>query len=209
VKAGDRDVTGEVIGDSGKLKAVSEDNYYWVTGDLLVMIGGMPNPYLKYYADTAGELTRQKQRGLRSAQVLEAELRALAIFAESDSWGDYRSYLELRGGEGYSGAALDTLLGLAGIEDTRVTLNVRNDGKYPFLADECSVEIPVGFDNGRTVEDPGWTIGEWLPELAKRIDTYESLLIGGIVERDRSLLEGAAETHPLIGPLELEYPELN
>jgi len=207
VMAGSRDITRSVSDDWRRLVSTDEDNYYWVTQKISKLFGGMPNPYLKYYADTFGELARQNENGLRGEKVLAAEARALKLFAGSDDWSEYAGYLNDRGGAGYSGAALDTLLGVSGIEDTRVVLNVQNHTSYPFLRELCSVEIPVRFMGGHAVGEPGMVTGTWLPELAKKIDTYEHYVIKGVLEKSKSHITRAATTHPLIGPLTLELPE--
>jgi 6-phospho-beta-glucosidase len=208
VMAGSRDVT-QMASDDKRLKGADEDNYYWVTPKLMRLFQGMPNPYLKYYADTFGELNRQRETGLRGEKVLQAEAEALKVFAGSDDWYEYEKYIDQRGGSGYSGAALETLLGLSGREDTRVVLNVQNHTTFRFLREQCSIEIPVRFLGGSAVDEPGQVTGDWLPELMRKIDTYEHYLLKGIVEKNKSHVSRAAAAHPLIGPLTLELPELD
>lgn len=162
-------------------------------------LGKLPNGYIWYYAfkreslaavkvarETRGEeverLNAQLFADLRTTDDPKAVYDAYLGRREDGHLAEeFRTAMNLKTGEGYCAVAVDVLLGLAGMGQSVVPVNVMNCGAIAGLAPDDVVEVP-SLITERLIR----------PLAVGPVDTESRLLIGQVKLYERSLVDAVA-----------------
>ena len=183
---------------------------YAFAPEVLQRLGMIPNGYLRYYYDAEAMVREQHAaKRTRGAVVHDIEEHLLACYADTRLC---RKPLELqqRGGAWYSTAAVRLLDDLLGTGDGVHVLNVPNGQAIPFLPAEVIVEVPARVTHGRITNEPllsmagdtpllaGHPVPPDVPELLRRVKTYELAVAHAAVTGSRADALAALAAHPLL-----------
>ncbi|HZR94156.1 MAG TPA: 6-phospho-beta-glucosidase [Gaiellaceae bacterium] len=167
--------------------------------DLVQRLGNVPSYYLHYFYDHDGVVDEQRRTKSRAEVVSEIEAELLHLYADP-SLAEKPELLQQRGGAGYSEAAVEliaSLVGTAGV--ARHVVNLRNQGTFPFLADDAVIEVPA-------LVRPGGVEAAELPELGAlerglvaHVSAYEDLALEAALHGGRERVFRALLAHPLVG----------
>ena len=143
-----------------------------------------------------------KTSGTRAEEVLRIEAELLEMYRDPALVAK-PALLEQRGGAYYSEAAvalIASLLGGADRADVHVA-NVRNDGLFPFLADDTVIEVPCDVSSSGIVPRATAPIEPLYAGLVAHVSAYEDLALQAALHggRDRvadALLAGNHEFLP-------------
>jgi 6-phospho-beta-glucosidase len=171
---------------------------------LIERLGVVPSYYLRYYYAHDEVVRELKQSGTRAEEVLRIEAELLEMYRDPALVAK-PALLEQRGGAYYSEAAvalIASLLGGADHADVHVA-NVRNDGFFPFLADDAVVEVPCDV-SGSGVRTRSTTPLEPLHAgLVAHVSAYEDLALQAARLGGRDRVAAALLAHPLVGQFDV------
>jgi len=173
--------------------------------EVLTSLACVPSYYLRYFYahdEVVRELTGAPTRG-ESVAAIEAKL--LHMYADSNLVTK-PELLGQRGGAFYSEAAIGLVSSLLSGNGGAHSVNVRNNGTLPFLADDAVIEATCSVDgSGATpvVTDP---VGPTMSGLIAHVSAYEELAIDAAIHGGRERVYKALLAHPLIGQHELADP---
>jgi len=139
----------------------------------------------------------------RAKAVAAVEAELLAQYADP-TLDTKPEALSKRGGAFYSEAAVELLASLHGDLGEELVVNVRNDGTFPFLADEAVIEVPAIVDASGVRPAPLRTPVEPLYRgLIAHVSAYEELAIEAAVHGGVERVRTALLAHPLVGQADL------
>lgn len=164
---------------------------------LLAQLGVVPSYYLRYYYAHDEVLQEQLRNASRAAEVRAIEQELLRIYADQ-SVDEKPAILERRGGAFYSEAAIQVLAMMQGTDAVPRVVNLRNDGRLPFLPDDHVIEVPARFRDGGFVAEPVPALPDDIRGLVAAVAGYERLALDAAVHGGRDRVLRAMRAHPLV-----------
>jgi 6-phospho-beta-glucosidase len=165
---------------------------------LLHMLGVVPSYYLRYFYEHDAVVREQLVAPSRATAVSEVERKLLRIYADPtvDTKPDL---LGKRGGAFYSEAAVALLTSLLGGQVDTHVVNIRNDGTFPFLADDAVIEVPATVSKEGATANPITPVDPLYSGLIANVSAYEELALRAAIGGDEDLVVRALLAHPLVG----------
>ncbi|WP_300267121.1 6-phospho-beta-glucosidase [Microbacterium sp.] len=164
---------------------------------LLAQLGVVPSYYLRYYYAHDEVLHEQLHNASRAAEVRAIEQELLQIYADQ-SVDEKPAILEHRGGAFYSEAAIQVLAMMQGTDAVPRVVNLRNDGRLPFLPDDHVIEVPARFRGDRFDAEPVEALPDDIRGLVSAVAGYERLALDAAVHGGRDRVLRAMRAHPLV-----------
>ncbi len=183
--------------------------------ELLALQRAVPSYYLHYFYAHDAELAAQVAPGAitraQAVRTIEAEL--LAQYADPATVTKPDA-LSRRGGAHYSDAAIDLMAALHGDHEAGdrgagdrgagdrapQVVNLRNDGRLPFLPDDHVVEVTADVSPAGARALPATAaLPPGAAGLIAHVAEYERLALDAAVRGDPRLVAAALLAHPLIG----------
>ena len=164
-----------------------------------LLVQSVPSYYLRYFYAAR----RGRPRAARGAEPRRG--RAAHRDANCSSCTPIRpsttkpELLTRRGGAYYSEAAVALVASLLGGAPGRHVVNVRNEGRLPFLADETVVEVPARVEAGRQTGAGRSARPAHQAGLVAHVSAYESLALDAALRGGRERVVEALLAHPLVG----------
>lgn len=168
---------------------------------LLTRLGVVPSYYLRYFYAHDQVVREAASKPSRAAEVTEIERQLLELYADP-KLDEKPELLSRRGGAFYSEAAV--ALASALINDTGDTqvVNSRNNGTFPFLADDAVIEVPCRVDRTGAVPLPAAPLEPLYAGLVAHVTAYEDLALEAALHGGRERVFDALLAHPLVGQIE-------
>jgi 6-phospho-beta-glucosidase len=164
--------------------------------------GAVPSYYLRYYWAHDAVLEEERGRPTRAQAVAEIERQLLEMYADP-ALDTKPELLMHRGGAFYSEAAVALLASLVTDAGDRQVVNVRNNGTFPFLADEAVIEVPAIISAAGAVPVPLAPVQPLMSGLIGHASAYEELAVAAAVLGGRERVAKALLANPLIGQYDL------
>ncbi len=169
---------------------------------LLRRLGVVPSYYLRYFYEHDAVVAEQLTAPSRAEEVAEIEERLLEMYA--DPALDHKpELLERRGGAFYSEAAVDLVASLSANRGDVQVVNVRNDGRMPFLPDEAVIEVPARITSSGAYPLPVHPVEPLYAGLIAHVTAYEELAVSAALRGGVGRVADALLAHPLIGQASL------
>ena len=168
---------------------------------LLRRLRVLPSYYLRYFYEHDLVVT-QSGRPTRAEQVAALEAELLRMYADP-ALDTKPALLAERGGAYYSEAAVGLLAALlAGSQQQRHVVNVRNAGTLPFLSDDTVIEAAATVTGGeiRAVRAPD--VPPLFAGLIAHVSAYEHLALDAARLGGRDRVFAALLAHPLVGQVD-------
>jgi 6-phospho-beta-glucosidase len=165
---------------------------------LLLELGVLPSPYLRYFYLHDVVLSEQFDGVPRAARVAEIERELLELYRDPQL-GEKPSLLDQRGGAHYSEAATGLVASLASGDDEVHVVDVRNGATLAGLAADDVVEVPARVGRAGPVSLPQPPLAPELLGLVQHVAAYERLAARAAVTGDRATTRKALLAHPLLG----------
>ncbi len=166
--------------------------------ELIKLLGVIPSPYLQWYFHTDERVARcKKAPQTRGEYVQELEKEVFAAYGDKTNCHKPAA-LAKRGGGGYSEVAMSFVNAVYNNVDTKMVVNVPNQGAVPFLPDSAVVEIgclvnKTGMQPLHVAKVPEMCWG-----LIAAVKNYEQLAVEAAVEGDLRKMKLALLAHPLV-----------
>ena len=167
---------------------------------LLDRLGAVPSYYLRYYYAHDEVVRELKATGTRAEEVQRIEAELLEMYRDPTLVAK-PALLEQRGGAYYSEAAVALIASLLGGADHAGAhvANVRNDGHFPFLADDAVIEVPCDVSATGAVARPAESLEPLYAGLVAHVSAYEDLALDAARLGGRDRVCAALLAHPLVG----------
>ena len=167
---------------------------------LVDRLGAVPSYYLRYYYAHDEVVRELKATGTRAEEVQRIEAELLEMYRDPALVAK-PALLEQRGGAYYSEAAVALIASLlGGPEHAGVHVaNVRNDGHFPFLADDAVIEVPCDVSSSGVVARPATALEPLYAGLVAHVSAYEDLALDAARLGGRDRVYAALLAHPLVG----------
>ncbi len=168
--------------------------------DVLQAVRGIPSTYLEYYYFKSSKLKKLQQEKVSRGEVCLALEKELLEKYKDPTLHIKPPELEQRGGAYYSTVAVELLEAIENDRRTRHVVNVRNDGAFPFMADDDVVECAalVGKEKIDTLPLRHFD-NEHIVGLMKLMKSYEKLAVEAAATGDRHTAVAALMLNPLCG----------
>ena len=182
---------------------------------VLTTLGCVPSYYLRYYYahdDAVQELIGVPTRGEQVAKI-EAQLLTMYQDPALDTKPDL---LGQRGGAFYSEAAIGLVTSLLSDDGAALmtprgcryssalhSVNVRNRGTLPFLADEAVIEATCTVDATGARPIPPGPLDPLMAGLVAHVSAYEEIAVDAAIRGGRDRVYRALLAHPLVGQHDL------
>jgi 6-phospho-beta-glucosidase len=175
---------------------------------LIMALGAIPSPYLRFYYLTGRMLAYQRTHRARAEEVMEIESRLLELYRDPQL--DRKpELLGQRGGAFYSEAAAQLLASLhADAGDVQV-VDVANRGALPDLPDDAVVEVPARIRREGITPIPLSPLAPELRGLVQQVKAYELLTVRAAETGDRSVALKALLANPLVRDYDIAEPLLD
>lgn len=193
--------------DESKLEEVLDAEY---SHDLLRVIDAIPCSYLQYYYFRQDRVQKCKDaEKTRGEECKEIEAELLAQYADENLVTKPEG-LSKRGGARYSEAAISLIDAIENDRGEFHTVNVRNDGACPWLADTDVVEIKCKIDkNGAHPQQPKNFDNPHLIGLMQAVKSYEKIAAKAGITGNYDMALAALVSHPLVGDYAKAKPVLD
>ncbi|MCU0301297.1 MAG: hypothetical protein MUF35_06785 [Candidatus Nanopelagicales bacterium] len=167
---------------------------------VLDLLGAVPSYYLRYFYAHDAVVAELQQGATRAEEVLAIERALLAQYADP-ALATKPAQLEQRGGAFYSEAAIGLLASLLGQPSQAAThvVDLRNDGRLPFLPDAAVVEVPARVDGTGIRAEPVAALDPLMAGLVAHVAAYEELALAAARHGGRDRVVAALLAHPLVG----------
>jgi 6-phospho-beta-glucosidase len=170
--------------------------------ELLRLQRAVPSYYLHYYYEHERTLEQQLHEPTRAEEVMRTEAALLARYADPATVEKPKE-LEQRGGAYYSDAAIQVIASILTDRGDVQVLNVRNDGRLPFLPDDHVIEVPARVTAESIVAEPIATpLDADQAGLISAVAGYERLALDAAVHGGRDRVLRAMVAHPLVVDLD-------
>lgn len=198
---GGRDVLPRLLAEHGE--RIADDVELPVA--LIRRLGVVPSYYLRYFYEHDLVVEEQRRSPSRAEAVSAIENTLLDLYADP-SVDAKPEILEKRGGAFYSEAAVQLIAGLAGTGsgetgaggDVQV-VNVRNQGRLPFLPDRAVVEVPATITSKGAEPLAVPPLEPLFAGLVAHVSAYEELALDAALHGGVDRVEDALLAHPLVG----------
>ncbi|HMC69885.1 MAG TPA: 6-phospho-beta-glucosidase, partial [Mycobacteriales bacterium] len=168
---------------------------------LLRRLQVVPSYYLRYFYAHDETVAEQMGQPTRGEQVAGIERTLLQMYA--DPTVDTKpELLGSRGGAFYSEAAIRLVASLTGDRGDVQVVNVRNDGRLPFLPDDAVIEVPATVGVKGAVACEIQPLAPLYAGLVAHTFAYEQLALEAAVHGGRERVAAALLAHPLVGQFE-------
>src|SRR4051795_3548754 len=168
---------------------------------LLRRLQVVPSYYLRYFYAHDETVEEQKGRPTRGEQVAEIERALLQMYADP-TIDTKPELLGSRGGAFYSEAAIRLVASLTGDCGDVQVVNVRNDGRLPFLPDDAVIEVPAAIGVKGAVACEVQPLDPLHAGLVAHTFAYEQLALEAALHGGRERIAAALLAHPLVGQFE-------
>jgi 6-phospho-beta-glucosidase len=204
-----RDATQEtlefVAGDT-TLNAKNIPEHEW-PAELIMPLGAMPSPYLKYYYfknKMLAELLADVEAGkpTRGEVVKQVEQELFRKYQDPEL-REKPAELSQRGGAMYSEAALRLVASIHNDTGDVQTVDTTNRGAIAELPDDVVVEVNCRITGNGPVPIPCGRLRPQLLGLLQVVKQYEALTIEAAVTGSREAALMALLIHPLVGDIDL------
>lgn len=189
-------IDGRPVTEEEFLKIAAEDHD--VDLELIKLLGVIPSPYLQWYFHTNERVEGcKKAPQTRGEYVQDLEKEVFAAYGDETNC-DKPAALAKRGGGGYSEVAMGFVNAVYNNVDTKMVVNVPNQGAVSFLPDSAVVEIgclvnKTGMQPLHVAKVPEMCWG-----LIAAVKNYEQLAVEAAVEGDIRKMKLALLAHPLV-----------
>lgn len=200
IEVGGRDVLPQLLAEHGDDLAERLE----LPRALLDRLGVVPSYYLRYYYAHDEVVRELKAQGTRADEVLRIEAELLEMYRDPALVAK-PALLEQRGGAYYSEAAVALIASLLGGEDHAAVhvANVRNDGHFPFLADDAVIEVPCDVSPAGIVPRATAPVEPLYAGLIGHVTAYEDLALQAALHGGRDRVADALLAHPLVGQFDV------
>ena len=167
---------------------------------LVDRLGVVPSYYLRYYYAHDEVVRELKATGTRAEEVQRIEAELLEMYRDPALVAK-PALLEQRGGAYYSEAAVALIASLLGGPEHAGAhvANVRNNGHFPFLADDAVIEVPCNVSPSGVVARPATSLEPLYAGLVAHVSAYEDLALDAARLGGRDRVFAALLAHPLVG----------
>jgi 6-phospho-beta-glucosidase len=166
---------------------------------VLSTLGNVPSYYLSYFYNHDKHVRDMTGAPTRGQKVAELEATLLEMYRDA-TLVEKPELLGQRGGAFYSEAAVGLLASLYGHDDSSVhSVNVRNNGTLPFLADSAVIEVSARASVSGPSPLPVIPLAPDLAGLVAHVSAYEELALDAALRGGRDRVYRAMLAHPLIG----------
>src|SRR4051794_31367440 len=169
---------------------------------LVRSLGVVPSYYLRYFYAHDEVVREQRSAPSRAAEVAEIERRLLELYADPEL-DEKPELLGQRGGAFYSEAAVQLAAALLGDAPGTYVVNLRNDGTFPFLADDAVIEVPASVTRSGVTAVPLAPLEPLFAGLVAHVTAYEDLALQAALHGGRQRVFEALLAHPLVGQVDL------
>ncbi|AGZ46504.1 6-phospho-beta-glucosidase [Actinoplanes friuliensis] len=167
--------------------------------EVLTALGNVPSYYLSYFYAHDRHVRDSQGAQTRGQRVAEIEATLLEMYRDP-ALTEKPALLGERGGAYYSEAAVGLIAALHGLDPDGVhSVNVRNNGTLPFLADHAVIEVSARAGLSGPTPLPVNPLAPDLAGLVAHVSGYEELALGAAVRGGRHRVYRALLAHPLIG----------
>jgi 6-phospho-beta-glucosidase len=166
--------------------------------ELMRRLGAWPSYYLRYFYAHDEVVAEQRSAVPRAAAVADIERELLELYADP-ALDEKPAVLEQRGGAYYSEAAVELIASLVADRGDVQVANVRNDGTFPFLADDDVIEVPARVGASGAVAETVEPLDPLLSGLVAHVSAYERLALDAALNGGRERVVRALLAHPLVG----------
>lgn len=185
-----------------EFEAIAKENGD-VDFEVMKLFGVMMSPYLQWYYHTDKKVADFKSKPkTRGEYVQDLEKEVYAAYADENN-DEKPAALAKRGGGGYSEVAFGFVNAVYNNIDTKMVVNVPNNGAVHFLPDNAVVEIGClvnkkGMQPLNVAKVPPMCWG-----LIAAVKNYEQLAVEAAVEGSVDKMKMALLAHPLVRQWEL------
>lgn len=166
---------------------------------VLSTLGNVPSYYLSYFYAHDRHVRQARGSQSRGQRVAEIEATLMTMYRDP-ALVEKPALLGERGGAYYSEAAVGLIAALHGLDPDGVhSVNIRNNGTLPFLADQAVIEVSARVDRPGPVPLPLPPLAPDLAGLVAHVSGYEELALDAAVRGGRGRVYRALLAHPLIG----------
>ena len=189
-------IDGRPVTEEEFIKIAAEDDA--VDLNLIRLLGVIPSPYLQWYFHTSEKVAEFKSAPqTRGEYVQDLEKEVFAAYADEGNC-EKPAALAKRGGGGYSEVAIGFVNAVYNNVDTKMVVNVPNNGAVSFLPDTAVVEVgclvnKTGIQPLHVAKVPEMCWG-----LIAAVKNYEQLAVEAAVEGDVRKMKLALLAHPLV-----------
>jgi 6-phospho-beta-glucosidase len=167
--------------------------------EVLTTLNCVPSYYLNYFYNHDKVVREEQGRPTRGQRVAEIEATLLEMYRDP-ALEEKPALLGERGGAYYSEAAVGLLASLSGLDDAAVhSVNVRNDGLFPFLPDTAVIEVSARAGTEGPAPLPIAPLAPEMAGLVAHVSGYEELAVDAALRGGRRRVYRALLAHPLIG----------
>jgi 6-phospho-beta-glucosidase len=176
-----------------------------IPSPVLHMLGSVPSYYLRYFYCHDEVVREERGSATRGQRVAEIEAQLLAMYRDPNL-STKPELLGQRGGAFYSEAAVGLIAALHGLDPDGVhSVNIRNNGTLPFLADESVIEVSARVGSTGPMPLPVTPLAPEMAGLIGAVSGYEQLAVDAARHGGRQRVYRALLAHPLVG--QHEYAE--
>src|SRR4051794_24413001 len=152
---------------------------------VLLAQGAVPSYYLNYFYNHDRVVREERGKPTRGQRVAEIEATLLDMYSDP-TLDEKPALLGERGGAFYSEAAVGLLAALHGLGPDGVhSVNVRNNGSLPFLADQAVIEISARVGEKGPAPLPVAPVAPDQAGLIAHVSGYEELAIDAALRGGR------------------------
>jgi len=174
--------------------------------EVLTTLGCVPSYYLSYFYDHDRVVRSLRGVPTRGQRVAEIESTLLEMYRDP-ALVEKPALLGERGGAYYSEAAVGLIAALHGLDPDGVhSVNVRNNGLFPFLPERAVIEVSARVGTDGPVPLPVGPLAVDQAGLVGHVSAYEELAIDAALRGGRQRVYRTLLAHPLIG--QHEYADL-
>jgi 6-phospho-beta-glucosidase len=172
-----------------------------MSAEQLRALGVVPSYYLRYFYAHDEVVREQRAPTSRAAEVAEIERQLLELYADP-TLDEKPELLGQRGGAFYSEAAVQLAAALLGDAPGTYVVNLRNDGTFPFLADDAVIEVPASVTRSGVTAVPLAPLEPLFAGLVAHVTAYEDLALQAALHGGRERVFDALLAHPLVGQVD-------
>jgi len=166
---------------------------------LLTALRCVPSYYLRYFYSHDAVVREERGSQTRGQRVAEIEGELLRMYADP-TLDTKPELLSQRGGAFYSEAAIELIASLHGCapDDAVHSVNVRNNGTLPFLADNAVIEVSCRVDRTGPTPQPVGAVAPDISGLIGAVSACEELAVDTALRGGRERVYRTLLAHPLV-----------
>jgi 6-phospho-beta-glucosidase len=201
------DVLGELLAE-----ASSREARLYVHGlvdelidpEWLLLLGMVPNWYLRYFYYTDRVLEQDRQAAQTDGQKdILADEQLHRLYTQKGFVPEARAILAAKGGARYYEPLLQVMDAIVHDTGAVIVADVRNGGAFVDLPADACVEAPARFARNDARAMPFGSLPDEVRGLVQAVKAYEGLAVEAAISGDRGKAVTALVAHPLCG----SYPK--